>query len=811
MQRARRLGVLLLLAAGAALAACGSERERPTPGDRVERIVLVTIDTLRADHVGCYGAERAETPNLDALAVEGARFETAISPVALTLPAHTTLLTGRDPPQHGVRHNGLFALPPDVTPIAEHLRGQGFAAAAFVSAFVLDGRFGLERGFDPYDDRLGMRKLAGAAGAVPERRGDHTVDAALAWLDHAPDRFFLWVHLYDPHAEYEPPPPWSERFAGRLYDGEIAFADAQLGRLRARFAERWPAGTLWFVTADHGESLGEHGEKTHSFGVYEATQHVPLLAAGPGVPHGTLVRGVVALADVAPTALELAGLRPLPGATGQSVAAALRGDTEVARRAAWVETLATQFDMGWSPLLGVRTATHKYVRAPEPELYDLSVDPRELSNRAAELPALVTELDGLVEVGAAGRPVTPSFQPDADERARLEALGYLQGGANPPAAASLGKVGGFDPKRGAAEAAQVDQISALLTQRRGADALALYDTLRVRSYPVLLLGAAAALQASQPTRAEHEARLALALNEGPEPLITIGRALIQQQRSAEAKQIFERTVSLYPEQSEAWVSLGWLAELDGQTDEARRNYDHARLMPVPSPDAVWHLAALALEAGRREEANELLSQLAQAELRVPDAAYRLARAELTTGRPELARVRVEGALHEYPAHPELLLLKAELLDQAGDVEAALGVRREVLQLVPGRPDAENVVAWSLARLGRDLPEAEQRVESALEKLGRLPALLDTLAVVRGAQGRYRDALALADEGLAAAHGDDRVDLLFHRAEALAGLGRREEAESALALAKGDARARGPNPHTWPESEQRVRRLLDEAS
>src|SRR4029453_4301125 len=159
------------------------------------------------------------------------------------------------------------------------------------------------------------------------------------------------------------------------------------------------------------------------------------------------------------------------------------------------------------------------------------------------LPALVTELDGLVEVGAAGRPVTPSFQPDADERARLEALRHLQGGATAPA-----------------EAAQGDQISALLTQRRGADALALYDTLRVRSYPVLLLGAAAALQASQPTRAEHEARLALALNEGPEPLITIGRALIQQQRSAEAKQIFERTVSLYPEQSEAWVSLGWLAE-----------------------------------------------------------------------------------------------------------------------------------------------------------------------------------------------------------------------------------------------------------
>ena len=811
MQSARRLGVLLLLAGGAALAACGSGRDEPAPERGVERIVLVTIDTLRADHVGCYGAEHAETPHLDALAAEGVRFETAVSPVALTLPAHATLLTGRDPPQHGVRHNGLFRLPADVTPIAEHLHGAGFAAAAFVSAFVLDGRFGLDRGFDPYDDRLGMRRLAGATGAVPERRGDHTVDAALAWLERAPPRFFLWVHLYDPHAEYEPPAPWSERFLGRPYDGEIAFADAQLGRLRAAFAERWPEGTLWWVTSDHGESLGEHGEKTHSLGVYEATQHVPLLAAGPGVPRGRVIPGVVALADVAPTVLELAGIAPLPGATGQSLAAVLRGEAEVARRAAWVETLATQLDMGWSPLLGVRTATHKYVRAPEPELYDLSADPRELSNRAAEQPARVTELDGLVESGSAGRPVVPSFRPDADERARLEALGYLQGGAAPAADPSLGKVGGFDPKHGAAEVAKVDELGRLLAERRGAEALAVYDALSVRSYPVLLLGAAAALQAAQPERAEQEGRLALAISEGPEPLITIGRAQAQRERFMEARQSFERAIALYPEQAEAWMSLGLLAEAEGRIDEARRHYEHVRTLPVTSPDALWRLAALALDAGRRDDANELLAQLSQSELRVPDAAHRLARAEQKAGRLELARVRVEGALREYPAHAELLLLKGELLDQQGDLEAALVARREALRLVPTRPDAENAVAWTLARLVRDLPEAERLGESTLGKLGRLPPLLDTLALVRAAQGRYREALALADEGLAAAEAGDRVDLLFRRAEALAGLGERAAAEQALALAQKEASAHDPGPNTWPEAEQRVRRLLSPAS
>ena len=809
MQRAPWLGVLSLLGAAAFGLACGAG---PGAGSkRVERIVLVTIDTLRADHVGCYGAEHAETPNLDALAAEGVRFETAISPVALTLPAHTTLLTGRDPPQHGVRHNGLFQLPGDVTTLAQHLRGQGFAAAAFVSAFVLDGRFGLDRGFDPYDDKLGMSRLAGATGAVPERRGDRTVDAALAWLPQAPERFFLWVHLYDPHAEYEPPAPWSERFEGRPYDGEIAFADAQLGRLRTAVAERWPAGTLWWVTADHGESLGEHGEKTHSFGVYEATQHVPLLAAGPGVPHGKRVTGVVALADVAPTALELAGLAPLPGATGASVAAAVRGEGAVTRRAAWVETLATQLDMGWSPLFGVRTARNKYVRAPEPELYDLAADPHELANRASAEPALVAELDGLVAQEVAGRPVTPSFQPDAEERAQLEALGYVQRSETPAAAPALGEVGGLDPKRGLAELAKVDALTALIAQRRGPEALAAYDDLGTRTYPVLLLGASAALLASNPARAEHEVRLALALQDQPEPWLTLAAAQLQQDRPADAKRSFERAIALNPEKADGWLGLGWIDEREGRLDQARERYEHARTLPVVSPEALWRLAALDLEAGRRDDANRLLADLSQAELRLPDAASRLARAERAAGRPELARARVEGSLRDYPTQPELWLLKGDLLDDAGDPEGALAARREAAGLAPGRPDVENAVAWSLGRLGRDLPEAERRVDGAIAKLGRLPALLDTLAVVRAAEGRYRDTLALAEEGLRDAKDDDRVDLLYRRAEGLAGLGRKTDAEQALALAQGEAKARGASPNTWPEAEQRVRRLLGRPS
>jgi arylsulfatase A-like enzyme/Flp pilus assembly protein TadD len=805
--RSARLGALAL---ACALAGCdGGTQPDDRAGERVERIVLVSIDTLRADHVGCYGNAEAQTPALDALAAEGARFETAISPAPLTLPSHATLLTGRDPPRHGIRHNGLFRLPADVVPLAEHLRGSGFATAAFVSAFILDDRFGLGRGFDLYDDELGL--LSDATIAVSARRGDHTVDAALAWLERAPARFFLFVHLYDPHAPYGPPEPFASRFGGRAYAGEIAFADAQVARLRDAVAKRWRGGTLWWVTSDHGESLGEHDEPTHSYLVYDATQRVPLIAAGPGVPSGAVVPGVVALADVAPTLLELAGLPALPGAEGLSLAAALRDGGASPRREAWVETLATQLDMGWSPLLGVRTAGEKYVRAPEPELYDLAADPGELENLAAARPERAAELDRRVEALAAGRPVAPSFRPDAEERAQLEALGYLLGAGELRAGEALGRVGGPDPKREIRTQPHLDALLALIAERRGEEALALFDRMPNPGFSVRILGANAALVAGDFARAEREARAALAVAELPEPLLLIAKVQAQDGRTADAKRSLQRALALDPEKSATWLGLGYLAESEGRREEALQLYERARSMPNVSPEALWRTAALQIEAGDRESARALLARVPQPELRLPDAAIRLARAERAAGRPELARTRIDGALRDYPNSPELWLVKGELLDQQGELRAALAARRNALQLGPERPDLQNAVAWTLGRLGRNLAEAEALAARAIAKLGRRPALLDTLATVRTAQGRFGEALALADEGLAAASASDRVDLAFRRAEALAGLGRREEAEVALALAKQAAGAQKSAWNTWPEAERRVRRLLAPSS
>src|SRR5262249_34500793 len=258
--RARQGGGLARIAALLAAASLGCRPVAPAP----DRIVLVTIDTLRADHVGCYGAAHAHTPTLARLATEGVRYEVALSPVPLTLPSHATIMTGLDPDRHGVRHNSVFSLPPGVPTLAERLRARGFATSAFVGAFVLDRRFGLARGFDVYDDQLGDRRSAVVGFA--ERRAGEVTDAFLRWLASAPPRFFAWLHFYDAHASYDPPEGFKLSFPNDLYSGEIAYVDAELGRALEGLSARFdPRGTLVLVTSDHGESLGEHGELSHSY------------------------------------------------------------------------------------------------------------------------------------------------------------------------------------------------------------------------------------------------------------------------------------------------------------------------------------------------------------------------------------------------------------------------------------------------------------------------------------------------------------------------------------------------------------------
>ena len=790
MTRAALLALLLL-------AACGRSGEPGGPA----RFVLVTIDTLRADRLGCYGAENAATPTLDALAARGVRFETAIAPTPLTLPSHATLLTALDPPEHGVRSNGRFRLHEGVPTLAERLSDEGFATAAFVSAFVLDRRFGLARGFDVYDDALGVndRELG-----IPARRADQTVDAALRWLDGAPERFFLWLHLYDPHAPYEPPEPHRARLLGRAYEGEIAFADAELGRLLAALDARFPAGgTVVVVTADHGESLGEHGEPTHAFTLYDATQRVPLLMAGPGLPPGVVVsRDVARLADVAPSLLELAGAPALSGGAGRSLLPLVRGEPEPEGRVAWVETLATQLDFGWSPLLGVRTRDHKYVRAPRPELYALATDPEEERNLATEQPELAAELDALVSERNTATQAAPNFAADPEVIERLRALGYVAG-SSAGSPRPLGEVGGPDPKD---EIGKLEAIHEALALHESGEERDAFDRLvalgelgleleLVRGQVALAVGELESARAS----AERARRQAPGEAGG---LLLLGGVDEAEGRLADAEAAFRGALELDPAAGQAVVGLGRVAEARGRTDEALASYERSRQLAPIEAEGLWRLAALEIERGRPDAAQAVLAVLPPRLARSPAAAARLASAERLAGRLDLATLRLQGALREHPDAPELRLAKADVLEDRGRPAAALAVRRKAHEKAPWDRSAGLALARSLALAGRELDLALELAEAEAAR-ARSGAALEALAVVHVARREFAAAAATAEEGLAGAPARARPYLLLVHAEALAGLGQPEAAREALREARAAA---GADPRA-ARAGDRVERLL----
>jgi len=424
MLRAERLLMVLALATLFALSAAAQGSN--------DNVVLITLDTLRADHLRCYGYDAIETPNIDWIAAQGARFTQAFTPVPITLPAHTSLLTGMYPLATGVHDFVGNRVASGTATLARILHDHGYSTAAFLGAPVLDSRFGLNQGFDTYFDHF---KLAGAEEVhldAMKRPGDQVVDEAQRWLNrHPPQPLFLWVHLYDAHSPYRPPTPYAERYRGRPYDGEIAFADAQIGRLmtaltRAGLLEK----SVVVVVSDHGESLGEHGEKTHGFFVYNSTLHVVCIIKVPGdAPR--VVLDEVSLVDVMPTVLQGLGI-PIPaGVQGRSLLSLVAGRAGEGASNLYAESYPPLLHFGWNSLRSVQARGWKYIETTRPELYDTHTDPKELNNlvsaRADLAQDMRTRLRKLV-----GR-YTPSTSGLASENApadpalmkSLRSLGYV--------------------------------------------------------------------------------------------------------------------------------------------------------------------------------------------------------------------------------------------------------------------------------------------------------------------------------------------------------------------------------------------------
>jgi choline-sulfatase len=471
---ARRSGASLIWAAlalagiAAILVALPSLRQaigRGVTAPAPLNVLLVTLDTTRADRIGAYGYAGARTSHLDRLAAEGVRFERAIAQAPITLPSHASLFTARFPFAHGVRNNGNFYLSDQFPTLATTLHDRGYRTAAFVSSFILDRRYGLSRGFDEYDDRLESGRKRVVDFEV-ERRGDETARKATAWLDRyarenppatgglagaRARQFFVWLHLYDPHEPYRPPQPFRDLFADRPYDGEIAFDDTILAAVMDRLDKLGLLGsTLIAVVGDHGESLGDHGEETHSMLLYDASLRVPMIVWRPGrLPAGKVVQPLVRVVDLAPTLLEVLGAPALAGAQGRSLLPIVTGsrNARTPPAPAYAETYLPLFYMNWAPLRALQDDRWKYIDAPKPELYDLSRDPLEADNLAGREPARAAALArSLAELTGGSEGPMAAGRVDRETLDKLATLGYVAAAVEPLAPAAAGNAARPDPK-----------------------------------------------------------------------------------------------------------------------------------------------------------------------------------------------------------------------------------------------------------------------------------------------------------------------------------------------------------------------------
>jgi arylsulfatase A-like enzyme/Flp pilus assembly protein TadD len=600
-------------------------------------VVLLTLDTTRADALGAYGNRAALTPTLDALAARGTRWTGAVSPVPLTLPAHVSLLTGLVPPEHGIHDNGTAVLPKDVPTLAAAFASRGYSTAAFVASRVLDRRFGLDRGFQVYDDKAPAEQI-GEYG-YPERNARQMTDAALAWLAKRPagKPFFLWVHYYDPHAPYNPPGVDPRAPGGQLYAGEVAYMDREIGRLLGNL----PRHCVIAAVGDHGESLGEHGERTHGVFLYHSTLHVPLIVAGPGVPQGKAVAEAAPTLRLASTLLRLTGAgpafgEPLPGLGGKPAGTL------------YAESRFPLTAYGWSPLEAVFDGRWKLIVAPRPELYDLGADPGEtrnlLSDRRDDARRLKTALQ------AAQRSFKPRKAEAADpELARsLQSLGYASGSGS-------GGKGTIDPKDGVLMLAEF--MAAKEVMQRGdprSAAAKLADLVRRSPGNIPFLTNLATAQ--------------LAAGDGEAALATYRRAAGEN----------PKLDFLHENLADAYARLG-------RTEEARKEYELTLTLNPRFAAAWWGLADLAQKAGRPAEVRKILAQAVDAGTESVSILVRLAEAEARGGDAAASERRFRQAVDLAPAWAPAWLVWGQLLENQGQLDLALERYLKAAEVAPGEP------------------------------------------------------------------------------------------------------------------------------
>lgn len=569
MRRAAKIGLVLAFLASTLGHPLKAAPPRPN-------LLLITIDTLRPDRLGCYGSTRVETPAIDKLARAGVVFGRAFAHTPLTLPSHTNILLGTTPLQHGVHDNGNFKVPDNLPNLALYLKQNGYATGAFIGAFPLDARFGLNRGFDVYDESYGSG--SGIDFKFVERKAEAVVGSALTWLNGRPGPWFVWIHCFDPHQPYEPPAPFSTRYKDDLYGGEVAYVDSALAKLFSYLeSSRQTGSTVVIFTGDHGQSLGEHGESTHGYFAYNSTLWVPLIVSGPGVKPGRVDRNVCHI-DIFPTACDLVGLPKPAYLQGLSLLPSTRGQDQaaLASRPIYFESLYAYYRRGWAPLRGFIKGSNKFIDLPLSEVFNIQTDFGELKNLAGkDLSRERAELAGLIKAES-GPDAAPRPRLDAAAREKLQSLGYV-GGFQPPAKDKFGPADDLKtllPFNGKFEEAQdlffrgdaeksVALLRELIKERPDFD------------NPYLFLGS---IFQKQHRLAEAETALKTGSEANPRNYklaIEYGIILAENGRNDEAIGVLNKASGMINWDPELWNYIGVAYWNKGDLDNAVQAYEHA--------------------------------------------------------------------------------------------------------------------------------------------------------------------------------------------------------------------------------------------